>query len=63
VSKLIHIITFPGYSYHINYINNVLAEEAITLLIMELEECDYRTATSFAVFGTPTPINTIYHDK
>ena len=30
---------------------------------MELEECDYRTATGFAVFGTPTPIDTIYHDE
>lgn len=40
-----------------------MAEEAITFFIMELEECDYRTATGFAVFGTPTPIDTIYHDE
>jgi len=46
-----------------SYINDVLAEEAITFLIMELEECDYRTATGFAVFGTPTPTDTIYHDE
>lgn len=40
-----------------------MAGEASTFFIMELEECDYRTATGFAVFGTPTPIDTIYHDE
>ena len=30
---------------------------------MGLEECDYRTATGFAVFRTPTPIDNIYHDE
>lgn len=43
------------------YINNVLAEEAVTFLIMELEGCDYRTATGLAL-GTRTPIDTLYHD-
>lgn len=29
---------------------------------MELEGCDYRMATGLAVLGTPTPIDTVYHD-
>ena len=44
-----------------SYINNVLAEEAVTFLIMELEGCDYRTATGLAL-GTRTPIDTLYYD-
>lgn len=35
----------------------------ISTMFMELEECDYRTATGFTVFGTPTPIDTIYQDE
>ena len=53
------LLSFPSFSY----LNDVLAEEAIVFLIMELEECVYSTATGFAVFGTATPIYTIYHDE
>ncbi|KAL9969467.1 hypothetical protein ACROYT_G021687 [Oculina patagonica] len=43
------------------YIQNVLAEEAVTLVIMELEGCDYQMATGLAI-GHPAPLNTLYHD-
>ena len=44
-----------------SYIKNVNAEEAITFLIMELEECDYRKATGLAQ-ATRTPLDTLYYD-
>ncbi|XP_078355535.1 uncharacterized protein LOC144658761 [Oculina patagonica] len=43
------------------YIQNVLAEEAVTSVIMELEGCDYQMATGLAI-GHPAPLNTLYHD-
>ena len=40
----------------------VLAEEAVTILIMERENCGYETATGLA-FGHDQPLNTLYYEK
>ena len=45
-----------------SYIMEVLAEEAVTFLIMEQENCDYETATGRAL-GHDQPLNTLYHDN
>ena len=41
----------------------VLAEEVVTILVMERREnCGYETATGLA-FGHDQPLNTLYYDK
>ncbi|KAJ7337112.1 hypothetical protein OS493_009964 [Desmophyllum pertusum] len=45
-----------------NYVIEVLSEEAITFLIMERENCDYDTAMGRAM-GHDKPLNTLYFDK
>lgn len=46
----------PG---HVSYVNNVLVYEAITKLVMDLEGCDYLTATGIAL-GEGKPSHTTY---
>ena len=46
----------PG---HVSYVNNTLVYEAITKLVMELEGCDYLTATGTAL-GEGKPSHTTY---
>lgn len=49
----------PG---HISYVSHVLQYEAITKLIMELEGCDYTTATGLAL-EEEKPCRTPYGNK
>ena len=51
-------VIFSFCSYNIE----VLAEEAVTFLIMEKENCDYETATGKAL-GHDQPLNTLYYDN